>query len=162
MKVEVITEAKDIVSLLICAESNDITWKQMFSTYNEYQKWLLNAVYSPNRYVVYGLVDDIRVVSGYLVVELVNAYNYKELFVHDVFIAENNRNKDLSQILFRPLVELTIKSKVKRLRWCSTQVPEEFWKSKVFDFEVKTLKYYYIETDEKTLKHYEHYLGGAK
>jgi len=160
MTVEDIVNAKDIVSMLICMEGNDITWKSMFGTIDEYQKWLLNAVYDKSRYKVIGIFDEERKVHGYLVMELVGAYNHKELFIHDAFIKESHRKKGLSQLLFKPVVGAVVNTEIKRLRWASTQVPEEFWKDKCFGFEVKTLKYYYIDRDEKLMEHYR-MLGGG-
>ena len=154
-----IVNAKDIVSLLICMGDNDITWKSMFGTIDEYQRWLLNAVYDKSRFKVFGMFDEGRKVHGYLVIELVNVYNHKELFIHDAFINKSHRKKGLSQLLFKPVVGAVVNTNIKRLRWASTQVPEDFWKDKCFGFEVKTLKYYYIDRDNKLMEHHK-VLGG--
>jgi hypothetical protein len=159
MTVEDIINAKDIISLLVCMGGNDITWKSMFGTIDEYQKWLLNAVYDKTRYKVVGVFDVERNVLGYLVIELINAYNHKELFIHDAFISVNHRNEGLSQLLFKPVVHAVVNTNIKRLRWSSTQVPEEFWKDKCFGFEVKALKYYYIDRDDKLMEHYKKLSG---
>uniref|UniRef100_A0A6H1ZED9 Putative acetyltransferase n=1 Tax=viral metagenome TaxID=1070528 RepID=A0A6H1ZED9_9ZZZZ len=159
MTTEDIVKAEDIVSLLICMQGNNITWKSMFGTVDEYQKWLLNAVYDKSRFKVFGVFDDERKVLGYLVMELVGSYNHKELFIHDAFISENHRKNGLSQLLFKPVVNAVVTTNIKRLKWASTQVPEGFWKDKCFGFEVKTLKYYYIDRDEKLMEHHK-MLGG--
>lgn len=159
MIVEDIVNAKDIISLLICMEENNITWKSMFGTIDEYQRWLLNAVYDKSRFKVIGILDEERKVHGYLVMELISAYNHKELFIHDAFINKSHRKKGLSQLLFKPVVSAVVNTNIKRLRWASTQMPEEFWKDKCFGFEVKTTKYYYIDRDEKLMEHYK-MLGG--
>jgi hypothetical protein len=159
MTVEDIINAKDIVSLLVCMEGNDITWKSMFGTIDEYQKWLLNAVYDKSRYKVIGIFDEERKVHGYLVIELVSAYNHKELFIHDAFISENYRKNGLSQLLFKPVVHAVVNTDIKKLKWASSQVPEEFWKDKCFGFEVKPLKYYCINKDALFMEHYK-MLGG--
>ena len=158
MTTEDIINAKDIVSLLVCMGGNDITWKAMFGTIDEYQKWLLNAVYDKTRYKVVGVFDEERNVLGYLVIELVTAYNHKELFIHDAFISESHRKSGLSQLLFKPVVHAVVNTDIKKLKWASSQVPFEFWKDKCFGFEVKPLKYYCINRDDDFMKHY---VGGS-
>jgi hypothetical protein len=159
MIVEDIINAKDIISLLVCMEGNDITWKSMFGTVDEYQKWLLNAVYDKSRFKVIGIFDEERKVHGYLVIELVTAYNHKELFIHDAFISENHRKEGLSQLLFKPVFHTIAKTNIKKLKWASSRVPEEFWKNKCFGCEVKSLKYYCINKDDEFMEHYKKSFG---
>lgn len=161
MVVEDIIKAEDIISLLLCAVKNDITWKSMFNSFDEYQGFILRAVYDKNKFKTVGLFDEQRNVHGYLIMELLRAYSYKEIFIHDAFISEEHRGNGLSQLLFKPVVNAVVNADIKRLRWSSTQVPEEFWKDKCFGFEVKTLKYYYIDRDNNLLEHYKSLSGGS-
>jgi GNAT superfamily N-acetyltransferase len=161
MIVENIIKANDIVALLVCASKNDITWKSMFNTFDEYQLFVLSAVYDKNRFITFGVFDESRNVLGYLIMERLRTYNYNELFIHDAFIDEIHRKKGLSQLLFSPVVNAVVSEDIKRLRWCSTQVPEEFWKEKCFGFEVRPVKYYCIDKNEKLINHYKSLSGGG-
>ena len=155
-----ITTAAEIVALLNCAAGNNITWKSMFRSFDDYQRFLLGAVYDKKRFKTIGVFDE-NLVRGFLVMELIMAYDYQELFIHDAFISESHRKQGLSQLLFRPVVDAVVNTEIKRLRWCSTSVPEEFWKDKCFGFEVKTLKYYYINRDDDLMRHYSTMVGGG-
>lgn len=150
----IIDTAEKAVSLLLTAEKNEITWKSMFSNKDLYLRWLWNRCFDKNSRVV-GVFNQYNFCLGYLVITLNHTYDHNELYIHDLFLLPEERGTKTSEYLYEAVVETVMTTDCVRLRWCSTQIPEHYWKDKMFGFIVNTTKFYTIEKDEDAWRHYE-------
>jgi hypothetical protein len=86
---------------------------------------------------------------------LSHVYDHNELYIHDLFVLPEERKTKTSEYLYEAVVDAFFTTEHKRLRWCSTQIPEPYWKDKMFGFKVNTVKYYTIEKDDEAWRNYE-------
>jgi hypothetical protein len=154
MNYTIIDTAEKAISLLLTAEMNEITWKTMFSNKDLYLKWLWNRCFEKNCRVV-GVFNSHNFCLGYLVITLNRSYDSDELYIHDLFVVPEERKTKTSEYLYEAVVDVFFTTKHKRLRWCSTAIPQEYWEGKMFGFKVNTIKYYTIDNDEKARENYE-------
>lgn len=154
MNYTIINTSEKAISLLLTAETNEITWKSMFSNKDLYLRWLWNMCFNKNCRVV-GVFNQYNFCLGYLVMSLNHLYDHNELFVHDLFIVPEERKTKTSEYLYEGVVDAFFTTEIKHLRWASTSIPEEYWKGKMFGFNVKTVKHYKINKDEEAVSNYE-------
>jgi hypothetical protein len=154
MNYVIIDTAEKAISLLLTAEKNEITWKSMFSNKDLYLRWLWNRCFDKNSRVV-GVWNGHNFCVAYLVMTLNQMYDYNELYVHDLFVLPEERKTKTSEYLYECVRETMMNTKIKHLRWCSTNIPQEYWEGKLFGFNVKTVKYYKIDIDDEARRHYE-------
>ena len=154
MNYVIIDTAEKAISLVLTAEKNEITWKSMYSNKDLYLRWLWFRCFDKNSRVV-GVFNQYNYCLGYLVMTLNQMYDYNELYVHDLFVLPEERKTKTSEYLYEGVVDTFFTTKIKHLRWCSTQIPEEYWKDKMFGFKVNTIKYYTIDKDDIAWRHYE-------
>ena len=126
----------------------------MFSNKDLYLKWLWNRCFEKNCRVV-GVFNSHNFCLGYLVITLNRSYDSDELYIHDLFVVPEERKTKTSEYLYEAVVDVFFTTKHKRLRWCSTAIPQEYWEGKMFGFKVNTIKYYTIDNDEKARENYE-------
>lgn len=108
---------------------------------------IVKNMYSKN-HIVWIMYEENKPV-GYLYARYNNNLNH-EIMVLDAFVLPSHQGKRLLMNLLRPLIDLSIKLKVKRVKWESSEVPEFVWLRNIFETKVKETRVYSVNIENNT------------
>ena len=144
---------EDIVSLLHCAsDDKDIYKLGMFDNWAQYQKWLLDCVYSKS-YQVLVAVEEWGVI-GFLVWDLYQVY-YKWLaYLHYIYVGEDFRKSDVSDKLVLEFIHNLYSSSAQRMKFDSRVLPAKWIEAISSNAPLSKYDTYYIERTEEAKEFY--------
>lgn len=120
---------EDIIALLQCAEQDENMYTlDMFDDWEQYQRWLLDAVYNQQWEIL--IADDGFDVVGFMIWNLHQNLCKYEAYVNYVYINKDNRDTGVGDEFILRFIINSYNSSAQRWAWSSKVLPD-YWTERV-------------------------------
>jgi len=119
-----VCNANDVIELLQLARDDDE--KNSVDTWEQYQKWLLDSLYTKNNFV-YIAVDNGKIV-GFLVWNLFIKLFKWTAYLGYIYVSKDKRNREASSLLVKEFIKAAYKSPAQRFEFSSKVLPSKWVK----------------------------------
>lgn len=142
--------SEDVISLLQCAKDNDET--EMFDSWEQHQKWILDAVYGKNHQVL--IADGGYGVIGYLIWSLYKIYYKWEANLTHIFILPDFRGQGIGDKLVLQFIHSCYSSSAQRLKFNTKVLPQRWIDEISMNAPYEKYQTYYFERTEEIKRYY--------